>query len=117
MLRHLINAVTYRTTATDLRDPLTAENLGRGRVRYSHPDVPQLLEARRERMVRDGLDAADLTMLDDGTRLALENTMRRMAREEAAAEGADSRWQVLAGPVSIVTAEDDPWYGRFGAAA
>ncbi|WP_033345593.1 hypothetical protein [Catenuloplanes japonicus] len=117
MLRHLINAVTYRTPATDDRGALVARPIGGGRIRYGHPDLPALFEARRERMIRDGLDTADMAMLDAGTRLALENTMRRMVREKAFTNGVDSRWQVLAGPVEIVTDEDAPWYGRFGAAA
>ncbi|MDP9797451.1 hypothetical protein J2S43_005963 [Catenuloplanes nepalensis] len=117
MLRHLIGLATYRTDATDRRGALTEERLPGGRVRYSHPDLPQLFEARRERMIRDGLDATDLAMLDEGTRIALERTMRRMAREQAAASDADSRGQASVSPVTIITNEDDLWSSRFGAAA
>ncbi|MCO8272831.1 hypothetical protein M1L60_19735 [Actinoplanes sp. TRM 88003] len=63
---------------------LTVVRLPGGRRQISHPDLPALFEARRQAVIRNGLDPADLAMLDEGTRQALEATRHRM-RETAPA--------------------------------
>ncbi|MEU4239766.1 hypothetical protein [Actinoplanes sp. NPDC026619] len=59
---------------------LTVQRLPGGRRRIGHPDMPALLEARRVRVITEGLDEADRAMsFDPGTRAALDATRARLA--------------------------------------
>ncbi|MEV6306089.1 hypothetical protein AB0M02_42220 [Actinoplanes sp. NPDC051861] len=58
---------------------LTVVRLPGGRRQISHPDLPELLEARRRRVITHGPDITDRMLLDPATRAALHATARRMA--------------------------------------
>lgn len=67
---------------------LTVTCLPGGRRQIHHPDLPALFEARRRRIITDGLDLADRLTLDPGTLAALDATRARMDAERPAARRA-----------------------------
>ena len=80
MLRDLFNALTYRTDHSN-PDPATLDvTPGRWGARtVHHPAVPAYLDARRARLVRDGLDPVDRALLDPPTVALLKQTAARIA--------------------------------------
>lgn len=52
-----------------------------GRRTVHHPDLAALLEARRARAIRQGLDPVDRALLDPATVALLRQTATRMAAE------------------------------------
>jgi hypothetical protein len=84
LLRDLFNALTYRTDNSN-PDPATLDiTLGRWRARtVHHPMLPAYAEARRARLVRDGLDDADRALLDPATVALLNATAARIAADRS----------------------------------
>jgi hypothetical protein len=83
MLRDLFNALTYRTEHSN-PDPATGLCITSGRwgariVR--DPQVPSYLDARRARLVRDGLDPVDRALLDSATTALLKDAAARIAAD------------------------------------
>jgi hypothetical protein len=80
LLRDLFNALTYRTEHTT-PDPATGVRITPARWgarAVHHPAVPGYLDARRARLVRDGLDPVDRALLDPATAALLRATAARM---------------------------------------
>lgn len=87
MLRDLFNALTYRTEHST-PDPASGLHVKPGRwgaCTVHHPMLPAYLEARRARLVRDGLDPVDRALLDPATRTLLEATAARIAADRTLA--------------------------------
>ena len=83
LLRDLFNALTYRTEHTT-PDPATGLHVNPGRWgarTVHHPMVPAYAEARRARLVRDGLDDVDRALMDPATLALLEATAARIAAD------------------------------------
>jgi hypothetical protein len=83
MLRDLFNALTYRTDHST-PDPTTGLRITPGRwgARTVHdPRVPGYLNARRARLVREGLDPVDRALLDPATVAVLQATAARIAAD------------------------------------
>jgi hypothetical protein len=83
LLRDLFNALTYRTEHST-PDPATGLHVNPGRWgarTVHHPMLPAYLEARRVRLVREGLDPVDRVLLDPATRTLLEATAARTAAD------------------------------------
>jgi hypothetical protein len=83
LLRDLFNALTYRTDHTT-PDPAAGLHVTSGRwgARTVHdPRVPGYLDARRARLVREGLDPVDRALLDPATLAVLEATAARIAAD------------------------------------
>jgi hypothetical protein len=83
LLCDLFNALTYRTDHTT-PDPATGLHVTSGRWgarTVYHPAVPGYLDARRARLVRDGLDPVDRALLDPATAALLEATAARIAAD------------------------------------
>ena len=83
LLRDLFNALTYRT---DHSNPDRATGLdvipGRWGARtVHHPMLPAYLEARRVRLMREGLDPVDRALMDPATLALLEATAARIAAD------------------------------------
>ena len=69
----------------DLRaQGLTVKRLSGGRRQISHPGLPALFEARRRRVIAEGLDMAERLMLDAPTLAALDATRERIDAERPA---------------------------------
>jgi hypothetical protein len=82
-LRAVFNALTYRTEHST-PDPATGLHItpgGWGARTVHDPRVPAYLDARRARLVRDGLDPLDRALLDGPTLALLEATVARMAAD------------------------------------
>jgi hypothetical protein len=91
-LRALFNALTYRTEHST-PDPATGLHIipGRWGARTVYePRVPGYLDARRARLVRDGLDLVDRALLDSATLALLEGTANRMAADRRTVAAARS---------------------------
>jgi hypothetical protein len=89
-LRALFDAVTYRTHDTN---PDPAADLvitpGRFGARTMHdPRIADFAEARRRRMLRQGLDPVDRALMDPATLALLHATAARMQAEEPRAGAA-----------------------------
>jgi hypothetical protein len=100
MLRDLFNALTYRTPAST-PDPAAGMEVTPGRRggrTVCDPRVPDYLDARRRRLVRDGLDPIDAALLDRATVELLRETAARMAAERDATQpaGQPGRYPVAA---------------------
>jgi hypothetical protein len=82
-LRAVFNALTYRTEHTTPNPGTGLEVIpGRWGARTVHdPRIPAYLEARRRRLVRDGLDPVDRVLLDGPTLALLEATAARMTAD------------------------------------
>jgi hypothetical protein len=84
----LLDRITDRIHAqgdADLRaQGLTVTRLPGGRRQISHPDIPAMLEARRRRVITQGLDQAERLMLDRPTLAALDATRAQMDAEHPA---------------------------------
>ena len=85
MLRALLNSLTYRT-AGSTPDPAGLDiTPGRWGGRAVHDRrIPAYLDARRRRIVRDGLDPVDMALMDETTAGLLRTTAAQMAAEHAA---------------------------------
>ena len=81
LLDRLADRIHARHDAAALAQGLTVTRLPGGRRQIHHPDLPNLLEARRRRVITGGLDLADRLCLDPGTLAALDATAARMAAE------------------------------------
>jgi hypothetical protein len=82
-LRALFDLITYRTGG--LSDPTADLTVTRGRWgarTVAHPDLPRWAQARRRRLVREGLDPGDRAVLDPATVALLRETAVQMAAEE-----------------------------------
>src|SRR6186997_2135533 len=70
---------------------LTVERLPWGRRRISDPRLPAMLDRRRLRLMRDGLDPVDRALMDPATaQLFAETTRRAEAARRPAATRARS---------------------------
>ncbi|MEU7907938.1 hypothetical protein [Actinoplanes sp. NPDC049118] len=78
LLDRIADRIHARTDATAEAHGLTVTRLPGGRRRIGHPDLPALLEARRNRALTHGLDATDHTLMDPATRAALNATRAAM---------------------------------------
>ena len=84
MLRELFNAVTYRNAYTN-PDPESGLEIvygPRGQRTVHDPRVPAYLDARRRRIIRDGLDPLDRLLLDPATERLLRQTADQMRAAE-----------------------------------
>jgi hypothetical protein len=82
LLRDLFNALTYRNQDST-PDPATLDiTPGRWGTRtVRDPRVPGYLDARRARLVREGLDPVDRALLDPAAVTLLENNAARIAAD------------------------------------
>ena len=81
-LRDVFNALTYRTDHTT-PDPATVDvTPGRfGARTVHHPMLSAYAEARRVRLMREGLDDVDRALMDPATLTLLEATAARIAAD------------------------------------
>ena len=82
LLRDLFNTLTYRNQDST-PDPATLDiTPGRfGARTVHHPMLPAYLEARRVRLMREGLDPVDRALMDPATLALLEATAARIAAD------------------------------------
>jgi hypothetical protein len=90
MLRDLFNAMTYRTANTTPDNGLHVTAGRWGSRTVCDPRVPAYLEARRRRIIRDGLDALDLALMDPATADLLRATAAGMTAANSAKVAARS---------------------------
>lgn len=88
MLRELWNAVTYRNEYTNPGAGLIVVAGPHGARTVYDPQVSDYAEARRRRMVCDGLDPVDVALMDEPTAALLRATAARMAAERSRAVAA-----------------------------
>lgn len=81
LLRSMFDTLTYRNEYTD-PDPADGLQVSdqQGKRTVHDPAVPRYLNARRERIVRDGCDEDDLMLIDADTVALLKRTRHAVAR-------------------------------------
>jgi hypothetical protein len=95
-LRALLDKITYRTPASDPTTTGLVITAGRWGARtVHHPRITAWAEARRARVLTNGLDKVDQALMDTATRNLLRATAARLAAQ---------RGQRPAMPVAVATA-------------
>jgi hypothetical protein len=83
LIDHLIERIHRPHDELARAQGLTVERLPGGRRRVGDPRLPDILERRRRRLIREGLDPIDRALMDEPTARLFAETARRMRAEAA----------------------------------